>query len=108
MGAAHSKILYLHAFHIYQYDSKYADVFDEQGYDDLNFLMRQAADNEQFKKLVYHTDMKVGHAEKLKDALLQSVRGNNDSSTSNSNSSNSNSNGKSSSEEQDFSAKVIV
>ena len=66
--------------------SQYADSFEDQGYDDLAFLTTMAADNEQFKKLAYHTDMKIGHAEKLKTALQS----------------------RSSSTAQDFSAKVVV
>jgi hypothetical protein len=48
----------------------YADVFDEQGYDDLDILL--ALDSEGFKKLCRLASIKPGHIEKLKRLLPHS------------------------------------
>ena len=49
---------------------QYAEEFDDQGYDDLNYLRKIAKDDDKpWKELVYLCDMKAGHASKLQSAL---------------------------------------
>jgi hypothetical protein len=45
----------------------YADAFDREGYDDVEFLLGMAADKEDLRKVTRAVDMKPGHAAKFID-----------------------------------------